>query len=173
MTNHEEDNAGLPNDVTHGINGIVRGLTNLVNAAAKLTEATDAGEIARTGSIGARHGVHTAYGVSVRRIGPGRPFARPVRSLRRQTESASPAEELWEPIIDVFDEGDHYVVVAELSGFDEPAIRWKVAGCSLQIDGAGDHRVCHKGLILPSAVSEQNIRSSFNNGVLELRLWKQ
>ena len=172
MGKHEEDNAGLPNDVARGINGIFRGLTSLVNAAAKLTKATDAVEIGRNGSFGVHDGVQAAYGVAVR-IGPQRPVARPVRSFRRQTGSAPPDEELWEPVTDIFDEGDHYVVVAELSGFDESAIHFNVTGNALLIDGVCDHRVCHKELILPSAVNEQNITSSFNNGILELRLWKQ
>ena len=162
MSKDEEDNAGLPNDAARGINGIFRGLTSLVNAAAKLTERADGGVQAR-------------YGAAVR-IGPRRPFARPLknfRSVRPKTESAPSAEELWEPVIDIFDEGDHYVVVAELSGFDESAIHWNVVGNALRIDGACDHRVCRKELTLPSAVKEQNITSSFNNGILELRLWKQ
>jgi HSP20 family protein len=183
MSNHEEDNEGLPNDLARGINGIFRGLTSLVNAAAKLTESTDAVEIARNGSFGVHDGVQAAYGITV---GPGpqrpaarpvrsfrRPVARPPRSFRRQTESAPPAEELWEPVTDVFDEGDHYLVVAELSGFDESAIHWKVIGNALLIDGFCDNRVCHKKLILSSAVKDENITSSFNNGILELRLWKQ
>lgn len=172
MSNHEDDNAGLPNDVARGINGIFRGLTSLVNAAAKLTESTDAVEIARNGSFGTRDGLRAAYGVAVR-MGPQRPGARPVRNFRRRTESAPPPEDVWEPVTDIFDEGDHYVVVAELSGFDESAIRWNVTGTTLRIDGACDHRVCHKELILPSAVKEQNITGLFNNGILELRLWKQ
>ena len=81
MGKHEEDNAGLPNDVARGINGIFRGLTSLGNAAAKLTKATDAVEIGRNGSFGVHDGVQAAYGVAVR-IGPQRPVARPVRSFR-------------------------------------------------------------------------------------------
>jgi HSP20 family protein len=179
MSKHEEDNAGLQNDLARGINGIFRGLTNLVNAAANLTKPKDAVENARNGSFGVHDGVQAAYGVAVR-IGPHKPVVRPVRSLRRpvrifrrQTESAPPAEELWEPVTDIFDEGDHYLIVAELSGFDESAIHWNVIGNALLIDGVCDHRVCHKKLILPSAAKEQNIASSFNNGILELRLWKQ
>jgi len=171
MNKHEDDNSGLPNDVARGISGIFRGLTSLVNAAAKLTEQT--GEITRDGSFGAHNGVKAAYGVGVR-IGPQRPIARPLRNFRRKTESPPPPSgELWEPLVDVFDEGDHYLVVAELSGFDESAIHWKVIGNALLIDGVCDHRVCRKELILPSAVQEQGITSSFNNGILELRLWKQ
>jgi len=172
MSKDEKDNAGSPNDVARGIDGIFHGLTSLVNAAAKLTKPTDPVEIARNGSFGVQGGVQAAYGVAVR-IGPQRPVARPVRSFRRQTESAPPAEGLWEPGTDIFDEGDHYLVVAELSGFDGSAIHWKVIGNALRIDGVCDDRVCHKELILPSAVNEQNITSSFNNGILELRLWKQ
>jgi HSP20 family protein len=170
MNKHEDDNAGVPNDVARGINGIFHGLNKLVNAAAKLTESGDAVEIARNGSFGVRDGVQAAYGVALR-IGPQR--RRPVRTFRRQTESAPRAEELWEPMIDIFDEGDHYLVVAELSGFNQSAIHWKVIGNTLVIDGVCDRRVCHKELILPSAVKEQDMTSSFNNGILELRLWKQ
>src|ERR1051326_5235227 len=102
MSNHEEDNEGLPNDLARGINGIFRGLTSLVNAAAKLTESTDAVEIARNGSFGVHDGVQAAYGITV---GPGpqrpaarpvrsfrRPVARPPRSFRRRTESARSEE---------------------------------------------------------------------------------
>jgi len=172
MSKDEDDNAGLPNDVARGINGIFRGLINLVNAAAKLTESTDGVEIVRNGSLGVPDGVQAAYGAAVR-IGPQRPVSRPVRSLRRPTKSAPRAQKLWEPVVDIFDEGDHYLVVAELPGFDESAIHWKVIGNALRIDGVCDHRVCDTELMLPSAVKEQNIRSSFNNGILELRLWKQ
>jgi HSP20 family protein len=173
MSKDDDDKKGLPNDVASGINGIFRGLSNLVNAAAKLTEAKDAAEIVRNGSFGTRSGVQGAYGVAVR-LGPQRPVVRPLRTVRRQNESAAPpAEELWEPAIDMFDEEDHYLVVAELSGFDESAIHWKVTGNALLIEGVGDHRVCRKELVLPSAVKEQDIKSSFNNGILELRLWKQ
>jgi HSP20 family protein len=173
MSKNDKDNAGLPNDVARGIDGIFRGSSSLVNAAAKLTEATDPVEIARNGSFGVQDGVQAAYGVALRIGGLPRRAPRPVRSFRRKTESAPPPEGLWEPVTDMFDEGDHYLVVAELSGFDESAIHWKVAGNTLRIDGACDHRVCRKELILPSAVTEQNITSSFNNGILELRLWKQ
>jgi HSP20 family protein len=171
MGKDKEDNAGLPNDVARGIEGIFRGLSSLVNAAAKLTEATDAVEIARKGSFGVQNGAQGAYGVAVR-IGPQRPGGRPVRSIRRP-EPAPPGEERREPITDIFDEGDHYLVVAGLSGFDESAIHWKVIENALLIDGVCDQRVCHKKLSLPSAVNEQNMTSSFNNGILELRLWKQ
>lgn len=175
MSNHKEDDTGLPNNVAYGINGIFRGLTGLVNAAAKLTEAeaTEAVEIARNGSFGVRDGVQAAYGVAVRMGPQSRPASRPARNFRRQAEPGAPAAEVLEPPTDMFDEGDHYLVVAELCGFDASAVHWRVIGNALLIDGVCDHRVCHKELILRSPVKEESITSSFTNGILELRLWKQ
>ena len=173
MNKDKQENAGLPNEVARGINGIFRGLTGLVNAATKLTEqANDSGETLRTGSVGTPDGVQAAYGVSVR-MGRQRPKPHSVKTVRVQTETAPGPEQVWEPITDVFDEGDYCIVVAEFSGFDESVIHWKVIGNALLIDAVYDHRVCHKELLLPSAVKEDSITSSFKNGILELRLWKQ
>ena len=89
MSNHKEDDTGLPNNVAYGINGIFRGLTGLVNAAAKLTEATEAVEIARNGSFGVRDGVQAAYGVAVRMGPQSRPAARPARNFRSRRRRAA------------------------------------------------------------------------------------
>lgn len=173
MSNHKEDDTGLPNNVERGISGIFRGLTSLVNAAAKISEQTEAVEIARNGLLGVRDGVQAAYGVGVRMGPQSRPASRPVRSFRRQAESDPPTPEVREPLTDLFDEGDYYLIVAELSGFDASAVHWRVIGNALLVDAICDHGVCHKELILPSPVKEQSITSSFTNGILELRLWKQ
>jgi HSP20 family protein len=173
MSNQNEDDTGLPNNVEHGISGIFRGLNSLVNAAAKLTEQTDAVEVARNGLLEVRDGVQAAYGVGVRMGPQSRPASRPIRSSRRQAESGPAKADVWEPLTDLFDEGDHYLIVAELSGFDASAVHSRVIGNALLIDAICDHRVYHKELILPCPVKEQSITTSFTNGILELRLWKQ
>ena len=75
-----------------------------------------------------------------------------------------------EPVVDVFDEGDRLIVIAQLPGVDQDAARWSLRDAR-QLTIRADSFL--KTLELPVAVEEQATESSFANGVLELRLWKR
>jgi hypothetical protein len=74
---------------------------------------------------------------------------------------------------DVFDEGDRFVVIAELPGIDASAVHWNLRdGRRLTVRGGTPGRERVTEIDLSARVDEQTVVSRFENGVLELQLWK-
>jgi HSP20 family protein len=154
------------------LNGLFSGLGNILKAAADLADKTDVAELSRAGSIGSSNGMRGMYGVSVRVAPATRPVFRKPASLRHET-GASARDELREPPIDLFDEGDHYLIVAEFSGVEGAGVRWNVNGQAVTIEAMSEDRHFYKELELPSAVDPQTGTAACKNGILELKLWKK
>ncbi|MHA1959713.1 MAG: archaeal heat shock protein Hsp20 [Candidatus Thorarchaeota archaeon] len=77
-----------------------------------------------------------------------------------------------EPLVDVFDEADEVVVVADLPGVDKNEIKVKIKGAKLTIHVDNPDRPYHKEIKLPTKVVKDKATSSLRNGVLEIRLKK-
>jgi HSP20 family protein len=77
-----------------------------------------------------------------------------------------------EPIVDVIEEKDEVVVVAELPGVEKDQIKVNVKGMTLIIDVSNPERPYHRELELPAKVKKDQAKSSLRNGVLEVRLKK-
>jgi HSP20 family protein len=90
---------------------------------------------------------------------------------RRRTNVVREARE---PMVDVFNEDDHYLIVAELRGADREHVDWHVRDERIVIvQAASDRRTYYREIQLATAVNAQTAVASYSNGVLELRLWKQ
>jgi len=77
-----------------------------------------------------------------------------------------------EPLIDIFDEGTHLIVVVELPSAKEEDIKLSVEGNLLKISAdtsAGEYR---KEVLLPSPVKTDLIEAAYKNNVLEIKLEK-
>jgi HSP20 family protein len=168
-----DDDSGLPRELARGFDSLFHGLSGVMKLAADLVDKTDGpAEVSRNGSFGIPDTLRAAYGVSVR-VGPARcPTFRRPPSIRREPRPSS-AEDFREPNTDVFDEGDHYVVVAELQGVNESAVQWEVHGEVLVIRADCGDRHYSKQIVLPSAVKPDNVGFKFVNGIAELQLWKR
>ncbi len=94
----------------------------------------------------------------------------------------------WVPAMDLVEEGDHFVLRADLPGIDEDAVSVEVEDNVLTISGSrksehearkeGYHRIersfgsFSRSLTLPEGVDAESIEASFKNGVLEVRVPK-
>ncbi|MCS7115433.1 MAG: Hsp20/alpha crystallin family protein [Nitrososphaerota archaeon] len=76
------------------------------------------------------------------------------------------------PLIDVFQEKDSILVVAELKGFNRENIKTHVEGQRLVLSARAQGRRYYKSLNLPVAVIPETMRITYKNGVLEIRLRK-
>lgn len=82
--------------------------------------------------------------------------------------------ETREPMVDVFNEGDHYLIVAEVRGADSANVDWHVRNeRTVVIQGSSDRCAYYRELELAAPVTVQTAVASYSNGVLEVRLWKQ
>lgn len=99
--------------------------------------------------------------------------------------------ELWgrEPVIDIQDRGDHYVLTAELPGFEKKDVEVRISSNVLELKGEkrseeqskdseytqtqSSHSYVHKYMTLPEEVLSEKVSGTMKNGVLELKLPKK
>ena len=169
----EKNDAKNQASVGFGLGGILEGIQTLVE---KVAELKDAGEISQSGEftipeLGEKgKGI---FGFSIRTMAGGDSQGVEVRPFGNihKTKEGLAVEEDREPVVDVLEEGSHIRVIAELPGVSEGDITCQVNGDILTISTKGD-RQYHAEVLLPGRAETEGMESSYNNGVLELKLKK-
>lgn len=111
------------------------------------------------------------YGFSVS-IGPdGKPVIREFGNVRRDRFGPKIKEDR-EPLVDVLEEDEDVVVVAELPGVEKENINLQATKDHLTISVDTSNRKYYKELVLPAGVDPRSARAVYKNGVLEVRLRK-
>ena len=156
------------------IGGLFNGIEKLVDLASDLKEA--GGEIKKEGEIDLSHlkkGMKGVFGFSVKSGigGEGKPVVEPFGNIKK-TPKGPVVEEDREPITDVFDEKEEIVVIAEMPGISEESISLDLKGDILEIKAVSKDRKYHKEVLLPTAVKPKTLTSSYNNGILEVKVKK-
>ncbi|MDA2926034.1 helix-turn-helix domain-containing protein [Acidobacteria bacterium AH-259-G07] len=168
-------------DVALGLGGIFKGLGNLLDVASDLTEKAEkfqerAAKFQERGKkerrVGTPKGLQAVYGFSVRVGGEGRPIIESFGNVREKAGKGPVVDDVREPITDLLDEEEYFLVVAELPGTEEGDVGWQLKEDILIISAESQDRKYYKELLLPSAVDETRVVSSCKNGILELKLWK-
>ncbi|MBI2570692.1 MAG: Hsp20 family protein [Candidatus Schekmanbacteria bacterium] len=157
------------------VGGIFKGLGDLV---AKLGDLAEKGaELRRETRIagGPKSELRGVYGFSIRIGGRGdsKLKVEPFGNIKQDAEGDTTVSEEREPIVDVFDEDDHVLVVAELPGAEEATIHVGLEGDVLLLSASGAGRKYVKELLLPEGLDPDAIERSFRNGVLQLTLTRK
>ena len=95
----------------------------------------------------------------------------------------------WLPHIDIYETGEEIVVIAEIAGIRDEGIDLEIASLNLKISGYREVRLgktdasyhlaeisfgyFERTVSLPSAVDTATAETSYNNGLLEIRLKKR
>lgn len=153
------------------VGGLLAGIEKLVDLAERVEEA--GGEIKKRGELkGLGKDVKGIYGFSIR-TGIGKMSRIQTFGNIKGTKKGPKITETREPIVDVFDEKDHILVVAELPGINEKEIKTIVKGDILILEaGEGEKRKYHKEILLPSKVNKGTEERTYRNGVLEIKFKK-
>ena len=153
-----------------GIGGLLSGLGDLINLAERLAEQ---GEQTTTQEreFTSPSGLSGVYGFSVRTGMGGTPTVERFGNVRGTSEGPV-VSDTREPLVDVFDEAEEIVVVAEVPGVKETDIHLDVNGDVLALSATGPKRKYEKEILLPAAVDQAKMRQSYQNGYLELRFAK-
>jgi HSP20 family protein len=156
-----------------GIGGMLKGLGDLVE---KLGDLANTGEqLSRTGEIhGANKELKGIYGFTVKvGLGDDRPHIQPFGNIRQDPESGhTVVQEVREPVVDVFEEDDHVLVVAEMPGVGVKDVQITVQDDLLTIAAEHGDKKYRKELMLPSSFDRAKIEVSSNNGVVEIKCRK-
>lgn len=159
-------------DFDFGIGGLFKGIENLIDIAAELKEA--GGEINKEGEIDLSHlkkGMKGVYGFSIKTALGGKTVVEPFGNIKK-TPQGPKVEEEREPIIDVFNEKDEIVIVAEMPGVSEEGISLNLKGDILELKAVGKDRKYCKEVLLPAKVKPETLVSKYKNGILEIKIKK-
>ncbi|MDA2930075.1 Hsp20/alpha crystallin family protein [Acidobacteria bacterium AH-259-O06] len=151
--------------------GLFEGLGNLIESIGKI--AKEGGVISEEGEItGLGDKVKGVYGVTVRTLAGGEAKVETFGNIKK-TPKGPVVEEVREPIVDVFDEEDHILVVAELPGVDASDIKIDVEKDIFTLSVETGDRQYHKEIVLPSEVDQSTEEMTFKNGILEVKYSKR
>jgi len=173
----DKENEGLNIDfgigkLSLGLGGLLDGIGNLVDLAAKLKEA--GGEINKEGEIdlsNLKKGMKGVFGVSIKTAVGGKPVVESFGNVKK-TPKGPTVEEEREPITDVFDEEGEIRIYAEMPGVNESDIKLDLKEDILDISAQTGDRKYHKEVLLPAKVNAETLVSSYNNGILEIKVKK-
>jgi HSP20 family protein len=155
-----------------GLGGLFKGLGDFLDL---LSEAVETGEsdVTRSGEFrvkGLGDRARGVYGFTIRTGVGGMPKVEHFGNIRT-TEEGPVVAEVREPLVDIFDEGQEIVIVAELPGVAEEDIRTEVQDDILSLETTGERKYA-KEILLPEAVDAATLQRTYKNGILELRLKK-
>ncbi len=159
---------GMGNISLGGLGGIFEGIGSFINALSKMQEK---GGISETGEIKGLGGkAKGMYGFNIRTLANGTAKVEHIGHVVKKTPKGPVVEEVREPIVDVFDEDDHILVVVELPGIEESDVKIEVKGDILTLSAERGEKKYSKEVLLPSKVDEKSLISSYKNGILEIKL---
>ena len=167
-----EEKRKVGGEFEFGFGSLFKGIGNLFDLVSKMTEEGKE-EYTHTGEIGGLGDkAKGVYGFSVKMGLGGKPVIEQFGNIKT-TERGAVVDEVREPIVDVFDEGEKLVVVAELPGVEEEDIHLEVEDDILNLSAEARDRKYSKEVLLPSPVDAGSMESSYKNGVLEIKLRKK
>lgn len=153
------------------LGGILKGLGGLVEKLGELAEA--GGELKRTGELrgfGSEKGVRGVYGFTVKTGLGNATTVEPFGNIKPDEASGRPVvHEVMEPAVDIFEEADHTLVVAELPGIGFEDVQLDVTDDVLTIAAARGPKKYRKEVVLPAVFPREKMKVSCTNGILEIR----
>jgi len=156
-----------------GLGGILKGFGDLVERLGELAETGE--QLSRTGEIhGTDKQVKGIYGFTVKvGLGGDQPRVEPFGNIRKDRESGrTVVQEVREPAVDVFEEDDHVLVVAEMPGIGAEDVQVTVEDDLLTISAARGDKKYRKEVLLPASATLEKTQITCNSGVVEIKCMK-
>lgn len=148
-------------------------LTGLVDLLKALDELAEKGEVKKEWKMGP---YAVKYRRSVRYIRPetSAPAPRTRPHIELKPKPLEMKARPKEPLIDVFDRGDHITVVASIPNVKEEDLKFEVADDALKISANVAGTKIEKDVSIPGdSEVDKILGASFKNGVLEIKLRKK
>lgn len=158
-----------------GLTGFLGGLTELVEKLGELAEKgkelSGKGDLADLGLGKQLKGV---YGFNVKvGMGDDKVKVEPFGNIKRDTQTGETVvQEVREPMVDIFDEDDHLLIVAEMPGIGADDVKLEVKDDVLMISAEKRDKKYRKEVLLPGSFPRENMELSCNNGMLEIKCLK-
>jgi len=154
-----------------GFGGLFKGISNLLDLVGNLAEAGENMNRSPEFKVGDNEKMQGVYGFSIRTGLGGMPKVESFGNIR-ESDAGPVVADTREPIVDVFDEGDKMLVVAELPGVAKKEIKVEVNGDVVALTTTGARKYAKEVLLPAAAKEDEEMSVTYNNGVLEVRLTK-
>ena len=154
-----------------GFGGVFKGLADLIE---KLGDLAEKGEQLKKSGEFQQRDVKGVYGFSVK-VGLGDKGDKEVKvepfgNVRRDdTSGETVVQEIREPIVDVFEEKDHTLVVAEMPGVSTKDVTLTVKDDLLTIYAEKRDKKYRKEILLPRSYPQEKMKMTCNSGILEIK----
>jgi len=156
-----------------GLGGFFGGLGALLEKLGELSEA--GGELHKTGEIrGSDDKLRGVFGFNIK-VGLGDKGVRiePFGNLGKDKDTGRPVvHEVREPMVDLFDEPDHVLLVAEMPGVSQDDVSIELKDDILAIAASRGDTKYRKEVLLPRSFTAARMTYTCRNGILEVKLAK-
>jgi len=149
--------------------GFIRGLTELVEKLGDLAETGR--ELRKVGELtSADDKMKAVYGLRVKLgLGGDALDVEPFGNLKFDRKSRHPVvQEVREPLVDVIEEPNRIIVVAEMPGVTTEDVKFSIDEDVMSIEAGRKGKKYRKEVLLPKAVSGHNASISSNNGIVQI-----
>jgi HSP20 family protein len=148
--------------------GVMEKLADMAQTGQSLSET---GELKGLDPDGKLRGV---YGFSIK-TGIGDQGEREVKvepfgNIRRESSGDTVIESVREPLVDVYEEEDHVLVLAEIPGVSKKDVQLELCDECLTIRAQRGDKRYHKEVTLPARFSPEHMQWECTNGILKIRL---
>ncbi len=162
-------------DLGFHVGGFLGKLGSVVEKLVDLAEAgqglSQTGELAGLDPQGKLRGV---YGFSVKTAlgnqGERELKIEPFGNIHRQSSGDAVVDELREPLVDVHEEEDHVLVLAEIPGVSRKDVELELCEDRLTIRAQRGDKRYRKEVALPESFPREKMRWECTNGILKIRL---
>lgn len=158
-----------------GPGGFLGGLAELIEKLGELAEKGK--ELKGTGELsdlGLGKQLKGVYGFNVKvGLGEDKVKVEPFGNIVRDKKSGhAVVQEVREPMVDILEEADHLLIVAEMPGIGLGDVKLDVKDDVLTINARKGDKKYHKELLLPHAFPQEKMEISCNNGMVEIKCFR-
>ncbi len=152
--------------------GFLSGLAEVID---KLSELAETGRtLSRSGELTSNSGqeLKGVYGFNVRvGLGGEEPKVEPFGNIKldRNAREGVVVQEVREPAVDVMEEADHLLIVAEMPGVGAADLKLEVHDDVLTIAADAGDKKYRKEILLPKSCPRERMTLSCNNGIVRIR----
>jgi HSP20 family protein len=154
------------------LGGLLGGLGGMIEKLGELAKAGE--ELSKSGELTDASGkIRGVYGINVRTaLGEGGQTeikVEPFGNVRRPPSDRPAGEDVREPLVDVYEEDDHVLVLAELPGVAKENVTLKVTNGRLGLSAERGKTIYRKEIDLPKGCAAERMSWECSNGILQVR----
>ncbi|MFH1114411.1 MAG: Hsp20/alpha crystallin family protein [Pseudomonadota bacterium] len=158
-----------------GVAGFLGNLSEIVERLGELAEKTK--EMSGHGDLsdlGVGKQLKGVYGFNIKLgLGEDRVKVQPFGNIRRDEQSGETVvQEVREPMVDMFEEEDYLLIVAEMPGISSDDVELEIKDDVLTIRAERGEKKYEKEVLLTGSYPKEKIEFTCNNGMLEIRCIK-